>query len=131
MRADYFAGSRSSSRGRPVMFVKSHSPGRTRHDAWRNGGAEIRHACRAVVVPPLGQINLLIARRAVSPFACPAPFAKIFCFTFDANHLFILAIAAHTKGAFRDRHGRRARDAWTRWHQGRMVPFADGEVVWS
>jgi hypothetical protein len=43
--------------------------------------------------------------------ACPAPFAKIFWFSFDANHLFILAIPAHTKGAFRDRHERRAGDA--------------------
>jgi hypothetical protein len=43
--------------------------------------------------------------------ACPAPFAKIFWFTFDANHLFILAIPAQHRGAFRDRHERRAGDA--------------------
>jgi hypothetical protein len=65
----------------------------------------------AVVVPPLGQINLLIARRANRRFACPVPFAKIFWFTFDPNHLFIFAIPAQYRGAFRDRHERRAWDA--------------------
>jgi hypothetical protein len=43
--------------------------------------------------------------------ACPAPFEKIFSFSFEANHLFILAVPAHTQGAFRDRHERRAGDA--------------------
>jgi hypothetical protein len=68
------------------------------------------------------------ARRANHPTACPAPLAKIFWFTFDPNHLFIFAIPAQHRGAFRDRHERRA---GMRWHQGRMVLFADGEVVWS
>jgi hypothetical protein len=31
---------------------------------------------------------------------CPAPFAKIFRFTSEANHLFILAIPAHTERRF-------------------------------
>jgi hypothetical protein len=30
----------------------------------------------------------------------PVPFAKIFCFTFDPTHLFILTIPARTKGRF-------------------------------
>jgi hypothetical protein len=51
------------------------------------------------------------ARRANHPTACPAPFAKIFWFTFDPNHLFIFAIPAQHRGAFRDRHERRAWDA--------------------
>jgi hypothetical protein len=66
-----------------------------------------------------------------SAMACPALFAKIFLFPFGANHLFILAIPAHAKGAFRDRHERKVGMRWTRWHQGRVVLFADGEVVWS
>jgi hypothetical protein len=36
---------------------------------------------------------------------------KIFRFTEHANHLYISAIPAQLKGAFRDRHERRARDA--------------------
>jgi hypothetical protein len=51
------------------------------------------------------------ARRANHWFACPVPFAKIFWFTFDPNHLFIFAIPAQYGGAFRDRHERRAGDA--------------------
>jgi hypothetical protein len=42
-----------------------------------------------------------------------------------------LAIPAHTQGAFRDRHGRRAGDAMDAACQGRMTLRADGEVVWS
>jgi hypothetical protein len=42
---------------------------------------------------------------------CPAPFAKIFLFSFDANHLLIDAIPCPMRGAFRDRHGRWAREA--------------------
>ena len=39
-------------------------------------------------------------RRANHSIACPAPSAKIFRFTFDPTHLFILVIPAHTKGRF-------------------------------
>jgi hypothetical protein len=39
------------------------------------------------------------------------PSQKYSYFTFDPNHLFILAIPAQHKGAFRDRHERRAGDA--------------------
>jgi hypothetical protein len=42
---------------------------------------------------------------------CPAPFAKIFPFPFDANHRHISRHPGPHRGAFRDRHGRRARDA--------------------
>ena len=84
-----------------------------------------------------------------SAMACPALFAKIFLFPFGANHLFILAIPAHAKGAFRDRHGRWARDAMDAAAlardgiAGRVLARerspgaqtnganADGEVVWS
>jgi hypothetical protein len=45
---------------------------------------------------------------------CPVPSAKIFLFPSDANHLHIVRIPAHTKGAFRDRHGRRVGMRWTR-----------------
>src|SRR5664279_3458418 len=42
---------------------------------------------------------------------CPVPFAKIFLFPSDANHLHIPRHPSPHKGAFRDRHERRARDA--------------------
>jgi hypothetical protein len=44
----------------------------------------------------------------------PVPFAKIFSFTFDPNHLHILRYPGPHKGAFRDRHGRRVGMRWTR-----------------
>jgi hypothetical protein len=42
---------------------------------------------------------------------CPAPFAKILPFPFDPNHPHISRHPGPHRGAFRDRHGRRARDA--------------------
>ena len=66
-----------------------------------------------------------------SAMACPALFAKIFLFPFGANHLFILAIPAHTKGAFRDRHERKVGMRWTRAALLTNGADADGEVVWS
>ena len=42
---------------------------------------------------------------------CPAPFAKILPFPFDPNHPHISRHLGPHRGAFRDRHGRRARDA--------------------
>ena len=42
---------------------------------------------------------------------CPVPLAKIFMFSFDPNHLHVARVPAHTQGAFRDRHERRARGA--------------------
>jgi hypothetical protein len=53
----------------------------------------------------------VICRRANHPFACPAPFAKIFLFSSDANHFSVLRHPVPTRGAFRDRHERWARDA--------------------
>jgi hypothetical protein len=47
-----------------------------------------------------------IARRANHPIVCPAPLAKIFLFTSDPNHLYILLIPPSREGAYRDRHGR-------------------------
>src|ERR1700722_15379857 len=40
-----------------------------------------------------------------------SPSIKIFPFPFDPNHFYIASIPAHTQGAFRDRHERRAGDA--------------------
>jgi hypothetical protein len=45
-----------------------------------------------------------------SDLPCPARFAKIFPFASDPNHFISIAVPAH-RGAFRDRHGRWARDA--------------------
>jgi hypothetical protein len=46
-----------------------------------------------------------------SDLPCPVPFRKIFRFLRRANHLYKLARPAPHRGAFRDRHGRRVRDA--------------------
>jgi len=35
-----------------------------------------------------------------SPVGCPAPLAKIFAFSFGANHLHVSAIPSHTEGRF-------------------------------
>ena len=62
----------------------------------------------------------------------PVPFAKIFRFTFDPNHFYNARIPARYKGAFRDRHERRAGTRWTRVALlTRAFILADGEVVWS
>jgi hypothetical protein len=45
---------------------------------------------------------------------CPVLFAKIFPFPSEANHFHVVRIPAHTTGAFRDRHERRAGMRWTR-----------------
>ena len=46
--------------------------------------------------------------RANHPFVCPAPPIKIFRFPRRANHLYKLASFPPERGAFRDRHERRA-----------------------
>jgi hypothetical protein len=55
-------------------------------------------------VRPTGQISK----------SSPAPFAKIFRFTFDPNHFYIVRIPAQHRGAFRDRHERKVGMRWTR-----------------
>jgi hypothetical protein len=45
---------------------------------------------------------------------CPVLLAKIFPFPSDANHLHIFRHPGPHRGAFRDRHGRRAGMRWTR-----------------
>jgi hypothetical protein len=76
---------------------------------------------------PDGQITEL-ADRGV----CPAPFAKILSFPFEANHLHISRHPGPHRGAFRDRHERRAGDAVDAGDvKRRMTLRADGEVVWS
>ena len=58
---------------------------------------------------------VLIARRAnhfvFSEMPYPVPFAKIFPFSADPNQMHIHRCPASTRGAYRDRHGRWARDA--------------------
>jgi hypothetical protein len=67
-----------------------------------------------------------------SPTQCPAPFAKIFRFTFHPNHLYIPRHPGPHKGAFRDRHERWVRDAMDASDvKRRMTLRADGEAVWS
>ena len=53
------------------------------------------------------------ARRANHRHTCPALFAKIFPLPFEANHLLISRHPGPHKGAFRDRHERRAGMRWT------------------
>ena len=74
----------------------------------------------------------MIARRANQGFARPVLPAKIFPFSFDPNHFYIVRVPAHTTGAFRDRHGRRAGDAMDAGGaKDESAYLADGEVVWS
>ena len=61
----------------------------------------------------------------------PVPFAKIFLFPFHPNHLHIRARSRPHKGAFRDRHERRAGDAVDADALMTNGADADGEVVWS
>jgi hypothetical protein len=67
-----------------------------------------------------------------SDATCQVPFAKIFPFSFDPNHLHIPRHPGPHKGAFRDRHGRRAGDAVDAGGaKDEGADLADGEVVWS
>ena len=54
---------------------------------------------------------MLIARRGKLANQCPALNRKIFPFSFDPNHFYIVRHPGPHRGAFRDRHERRARDA--------------------
>jgi hypothetical protein len=60
-----------------------------------------------------------------------SPLAKIFLFPSDANHLHIPRHPGPHKGAFRDRHERKARDAMDANGATDESTLADGEVVWS
>jgi hypothetical protein len=51
----------------------------------------------------LNRINLMLPVQS--------PLVKIFPFSFEPNHFYVVFIPAHTQGAFRDRHERRAGDA--------------------
>ena len=62
---------------------------------------------------------------------CPVPLPKIFPFSFDPNQLYILRRPRPHKGAFRDRHERRAGDAVDADALLTNGADADGEVVWS
>jgi len=73
-----------------------------------------QHEVRAPVRLSSGHFRnsvALTARRANHRFACPALPIKIFRFTFHPNHFYIPRHPGPHKGAFRDRHGRWARDA--------------------
>ena len=52
-------------------------------------------------------------------------------FSFDPNHFHVARVPAHTQGAFRDRHERRAGDAMDADALLTNGAEADGEVVWS
>jgi hypothetical protein len=63
---------------------------------------------------PQDEVSQLFDKRNLNEVIClssPVPFAKIFWFTSEANHLFIRRHPGPHKGAFRDRHERRAEDA--------------------
>ena len=62
---------------------------------------------------------------------CPAYQRKIFRFRRRANHLYKLARLVPTRGAYRDRHGRRARDAMDVEVLLTNGTDADDEVVWA
>jgi hypothetical protein len=64
-------------------------------------------------------------------FVCPAPFAKIFPFSLNPNHLYIPRCLVPLEGriAIVTDAGRDAVDA--RRASDESAGFADGEVVWS
>jgi hypothetical protein len=79
-----------------------------------------------------GSIGSKVAPTGKSPTQCPAPFAKIFRFTFHPNHLHNPRHPGPHKGAFRDRHERWVRDAMdARSAKDESAHLADGEAVWS
>jgi hypothetical protein len=85
---------------------------------WRNAW----RASHTVIVPD-GQIS----GSPVQPHL-----QKYFCFRLTQITSASPAIPAHTKGAFRDRHGRRAGDAMDAGGAADESAYlADGEVVWS
>jgi|tagenome__1003787_1003787.scaffolds.fasta_scaffold20918171_1 hypothetical protein len=63
---------------------------------------------RCILMRPIAASRF--ARRAAQPLSCPAPFEKIFLFANYPNQNYKRAILSH-RGAYRDRHGRWARDA--------------------
>jgi len=77
------------------------------------------------------------ARLGKSANQCRVPYAKIFWCSFDPNHFYIYRYPAPARGAYRDRHGRWARDAMDAAVSGGRTArqtngtVADGEVVWS
>jgi hypothetical protein len=67
---------------------------------------------------------------------CPAVTAKIFCFAIAPNHIYSFRHPGPRRGAYRDRHGRRAGDAMDAVASGAIIArtndvAAYGEVVWS
>src|SRR4051812_422451 len=62
---------------------------------------------------------------------CPVPFAKIFLFPSDANHLLSSAIPARTKGRFAIVTDVGQGMRWTQAAPQTRALAADGEVVWS
>ena len=66
-----------------------------------------------------------------SDFTCPAALAKRFPFPAYPNHFYIARHPVPHRGAFRDRHGRRVRDAVDAAALLTNGAEADGEVVWS
>ena len=61
----------------------------------------------------------------------PVLSAKIFRYACRANHLYKLAHPAPARGALRDRHGCRVRDAMDAMAHETNATIADGEGVWS
>jgi hypothetical protein len=82
------------------------------------------HHLTAVVISPSGKSAV------AHDFACPAPFAKIFPFAPDPNQFTDSRRPVPNRGAFRDRHGRRRRDAVDAGGAKDEGAVADGEVVW-
>jgi len=61
--------------------------------------------------------------------ACPVPYAKIFPFARNPNQFTDSRRPVPNRGAFRDRHGRRRRDAVDAGGARDEGAVADGEVV--
>jgi hypothetical protein len=69
------------------------------------------HIARVTKLRRAGRLFCLTGKSVTLVIFCLAPFAKIFRFASDPNHLYINGCPASHRGAFRDRHERRVRDA--------------------
>ena len=80
-------------------------------------GLMFRFFCSINMNPPCGKAGIRPSAQDCPPgkssHSCPAVNRKIFRFTFEPNHFYIHRRPGPHRGAFRDRHERRAGMRWT------------------
>src|SRR4051794_16127214 len=99
---------RQMRRAQPPAGRKRRDPRQVRLQAVRPQARDALGSMQTVTKEISSAENSPTGKSAIS---CPAPSQKIFRFRRRANQRYQLARLAPTGGAYRDRHGRRARDA--------------------